>query len=113
MARPSADVDELWIRFHEAVNMSSPELREFLGASQETLRDCEPEPGVDLPAVSRHVLGLLSKRRMDLTGDDEEIMRLVTDVVGRRLAEPPPGGVRNHRWRHTLMMLGHDPLIER
>jgi hypothetical protein len=67
---------------------------------------------MDLPEVSRHVLGLLSKRKTDMNQADEDVMRVAADQIEAWLANPPPDGAENDQWRHTLMMLGHDPLRE-
>jgi hypothetical protein len=112
MARSDAVDDQLWIRFHELVNMPSRELRDFHGASQEVLNDFRAEPDLDLPEVSRHVLGLLSKRKTDMNRSDEDVMRIVADQIEAWLENPPDDGVANDQWRHSLMMLGHDPLRE-
>jgi hypothetical protein len=112
VARSDVETDELWERFHVAVNMPSPELRNFLAASEETLTDYREEPDVDLPALGREVLAVLGKRRTDVTEDDQDVMRLVADIVEARLENRPANGVRNDEWRHGLMMLGHDPVRE-
>ncbi len=101
--------EELWNRFHAAVNMPSRELLDFVGTSQE-LADYQREPGIDLPVVGHHVAGLLSKRRTDVTDADEAVMRLVIELIEARLANPPADREHNDAWRHGLMMLGHDPL---
>jgi hypothetical protein len=109
--------DEQWNRFHEVVNMSSRELRDWLGVDAE---DAAGEPaGVDAgpPAdpddreLGRRVLAVLGKRRTDLTHDDVDVMGHVVARVERlrgRLPEEPAAGT--DRQRHRLMSLGHDPL---
>ncbi|MFC0602876.1 DUF3140 domain-containing protein [Streptomyces palmae] len=101
--------DELWEEFHTVVNMTSRELREWLSvasAGEET----EEVPDAAGDPTSRQVLGVLGKRRTDLTEEDVRVMRRVCAIVrGERGAdmEPQAGGVQ---WRHGLMNIGHDPL---
>ncbi|RLV56317.1 DUF3140 domain-containing protein [Aeromicrobium phragmitis] len=101
--------DELWQQFHDVVNMTSRELRDWLatdaaGTDTETLPD---QAGDD---VSRTVLEILGKRRTDLTTHDADVMqRVVDEVTAERGAEPEPTA-GDAAWRHRLMSLGHDPL---
>lgn len=37
-------------------------------------------------------------------------MTQVAEYVADLQANPPPGGVRDERWRGSLMSVGHDPL---
>ena len=50
------------------------------------------------------------KRRVDLTDEDERVMRKVVDRIHaeRRDDLEPTAGQEN--WRHRLMTIGHDPL---
>jgi hypothetical protein len=104
------DVDDgLWEEFHRVVNMTSRELAEWLrtrsaGETGETLPD---EAGTK---TGRGVLDVLQKRRVDLTDEDERVMRKVVDTVHaeRGVDMEPTAGQEN--WRHRLMTLGHDPL---
>ncbi|EFQ83696.1 hypothetical protein HMPREF0063_11359 [Aeromicrobium marinum DSM 15272] len=101
--------DDLWDSFHAAVNMTSRELSEWLrtdaaGESAEDLPDRAGDP------VGRQVVSVLAKRRTDLTDEDVDVMRHVVEVVRTERPgdlEPEAG---DHRWRHRLMSLGHDPL---
>jgi len=101
--------DELWDGFHRVVNMTSPELRDWLavqGAGEET----EEVPDRAGSPVGHRVLAILGKRRSDLTQDDVTVM---ADVVERVTAErgeelEPTAGEAS--WRHRLMNMGHDPL---
>jgi hypothetical protein len=114
--------EELWNQFHQLVNMSSPDLRNWLGAAPDDPDRYLYDPDVDVRDLGPRVLNVLEKRRVDLTGDDEAVMRTVLDVVPAWLADPrrDPGGDAggdqdaddggNERWRHSLMSLGHDPL---
>jgi hypothetical protein len=110
MARTNPEVSQVWTEFHRAVNMSSPELRDWLLARAAWNDEYPPEPGIDLPALGERVLRLLEKRQTDVTAEDVELMREVADIVNTRLANRPPNGVQDDPWRHSLMTLGHDPL---
>ncbi|MBA9005587.1 DUF3140 domain-containing protein [Thermomonospora cellulosilytica] len=108
--RTSAEVESLWEEFHHAVTMTSQELRTWLltEASGEVAFPADPD--LKLPDVGRHVVGILGKRKVDLTDEDTRIMRQVVEFVSERLADPPAEGAQNERWRHELMTVGHDPL---
>lgn len=112
-----AQADQLWEQFHELVNMSSKELRDWLAASEEVFNKRAPgvpreEPEGDLPSIGWQIVTVLDKRHMDLTPDDSKLMREVSDIISDRLDNPPPDGVNNDQWRRELMLLGHDPLRE-
>jgi Protein of unknown function (DUF3140) len=101
--------DALWAEFHEAVNMTSRELEDWLRES-EAGTETEPLPDQAGPPPGRQVLAILGKRRTDLTEQDAEVMRAVVDRVRtQRGAEPEPTA-GDAAWRHRLMDLGHDPL---
>jgi hypothetical protein len=105
-----ADVDaEVWEDFHALVNMTSPELRDWLLATPDGADTYAPEPDLDVHALGLQVLQVLSKRRGDLTPSDLDLMREVTDLIRSRLANPPEDDVNNEPWRDTLLTLGHDP----
>jgi len=101
--------DVLWDDFHQVVNMTSRELDEWLrvDASGEVAEELPDKAG---PELGRRVLGILGKRRADLTDDDVSVMtRVVERVMTQRRAdlEPTAG---DSAWRHRLMSVGHDPL---
>ncbi|HEX6472018.1 MAG TPA: DUF3140 domain-containing protein [Streptosporangiaceae bacterium] len=105
-----ADVELVWDEFHQAVNMTSEELRTWLltDASGETALPADP--GLELPELGGKVVQLLRKRKVDLTPDDVSVMARVADYVAERTADPPAAGVRDDEWRRSLMTVGHDPL---
>ncbi|UZJ30667.1 DUF3140 domain-containing protein [Streptomyces endophytica] len=109
MAESGPVSDTLWDEFHALVNMTSRELRDWLStdaAGEET----EEVPDRAGKRTGRRVLGILGKRRTDLTEDDVRIMEQVCDTVrSQRDAsrDPRAGG---DSWRHGLMSMGHDPL---
>lgn len=101
--------DELWEQFHEAVNMTSRELGDWLreeGADERA----EELPDRAGPAVGRQVLAILGKRRSDLTDEDADVMAGVVDRVRQQRGEEPEPMAGDAAWRHALMDLGHDPL---
>ncbi|SEF62732.1 Protein of unknown function [Thermomonospora echinospora] len=108
--RVSPEVETLWEEFHHAVNMSSQELRTWLLTEASGEVEFPADPDLNVPELGGRVLQVLSKRKVDLTGDDIETMRQVVGTVSRRLADPPRKGAGDDHWRHALMTLGHDPL---
>jgi hypothetical protein len=109
MARVEAEVAEVWENFHALVNMSSPELRDWLVNTPDGVDTYAPEPDIDVHALGLRVLQLLDKRRTDLTESDVDLMVEVTDLIRSRLANAPEDDVNNEPWRDTLLTLGHDP----
>jgi len=94
-------LDLVWQEFHEVVNMTSEELRAFLLASA-------PAEAV-MPPLGHQVLGVLGKRKADLTSDDIETMRQAVDRVEDTLAEGRVGDDDDDRLR-ALLEVGHNPL---
>jgi uncharacterized protein DUF3140 len=103
-------VDEgLWNRFHELVNMSSRELRDWL-RTRTAQPDAEPFPDQAGTATGQHVLHILSKRRTDLTDEDARVMQRVVRRIEQERGEQPEPRPGDAGWRRRLMSLGHDPL---
>lgn len=101
--------DELWQEFHDVVNMTTPELTDWLrtmAAEEQT------EPATDLPALEqgRQVVDILGKRRSDLTDADIEVMQGVVDEVRTLRGDEPEPEAGDDDVRRLLMSLGHDPL---
>jgi Protein of unknown function (DUF3140) len=107
-ARSQLETEEIWERFHEAVNMTSRELLDWLG----THPDLAPHPGDNQPAeLGLAVVQVLAKRRTDLTDDDLETMRKVVDVVEEETEGVAEEEFANdERRRYRLLNVGHDPL---
>ena len=108
MAESHVD-DELWQEFHEVVNMTSRELRDWLRESQATL-DAEPLPDQAGNPVGQQVLSILAKRRTDLTAEDAEVMAAVVDRIRTERGDALEATAGDAKWRYGLMDLGHDPL---
>ncbi|NDL58385.1 DUF3140 domain-containing protein [Phytoactinopolyspora mesophila] len=103
----SAEVDDLWKTFHRVVNMTSRELREWLGVQP----DIAPQPTHERSPLGLAVADILAKRRVDLTVEDLAVMQRVVDVVEEEAAAAPRRAQANdERRRHRLMNVGHDPL---
>lgn len=101
--------DALWQEFHDAVNMTSRELREWL-ATADAGEGTEALPDQAGDDRSRAVLDVLGKRRTDLTDDDVAVMRSVVDEVQTARGDDREPVAGDTQWRHRLMAIGHDPL---
>jgi Protein of unknown function (DUF3140) len=101
--------DTLWDEFHSLVNMTSRELRDWL-VTDDAQEDSEPAVGPVGTPTGRAVLGVLGKRRTDLTDSDVQTMRRVVDRVRAARGDDPEPTAGQAAWRHRLMRLGHDPL---
>jgi hypothetical protein len=104
------ELRKLWDHFHTLVNMSSPELRDWLGTAEASEQTYSQEPDVNLSELGRGVLAVLQKRRGDCTDGDIALMRQVIDLIAGRLTSAPDDPGRERAWRYELMSLGHDPL---
>lgn len=101
--------DELWDEFHRVVNMTSRELADWMRVESAT-DDAEELPDQAGRSLGRRVLGILGKRRTDLTEDDVAAMTKVVDTVHEQRREDLEPVAGDDHWRHRLMDIGHDPL---
>ncbi|MEH0937718.1 DUF3140 domain-containing protein [Micromonospora psammae] len=111
--RIDPEVEVIWDDFHAEVNVPSEQLRQWLltrGSGEEAFG---PNPDMDLPEPGRQILRVLSKRKVDLTPEDIEVMREAIDRIRSLSAEKPRRGNADDEWRHSLLDLGHDVLVER
>ncbi|MFE9203109.1 DUF3140 domain-containing protein [Micromonospora sp. NPDC007230] len=111
--RVDTEVDVLWDDFHALVNVPSEQLRQWLltrGSGEESFG---PAPNMDLPEPGRHILRVLSKRKVDLTREDLEVMQEAVDRIQDLIDARPSGGNVDNEWRYSLLDLGHDVLVER
>lgn len=111
--RLDPEVEVLWDDFHAEVNVPSEQLRQWLltrGSGEEAFG---PNPDLNLPEPGRQILHVLSKRKVDLTPEDIEVMRDAIDQIRSLTAEKPGRGNADDEWRHSLLDLGHDVLVER
>lgn len=108
--RMAPEVERVWVEFHQVVNMSSEELRRWLLTDASGERAFASDPDLDIPELGRRVVGILRKRKVDVTRADARVMRSVIDFVSSRLAETRSRRKLDEEWRHSLMRVGHDPL---
>ncbi|MFJ8578152.1 DUF3140 domain-containing protein [Micromonospora sp. NPDC093277] len=111
--RLDPEVEVIWDDFHAEVNVPSEKLRQWLltrGSGEDAFG---PNPDLDLPEPGRQILAVLTKRKVDLTPEDIEVMRDAIDRIRALTAERPSRGNADDEWRHSLLDLGHDVLIER
>ncbi|MGI5215211.1 DUF3140 domain-containing protein [Plantactinospora sp. CA-290183] len=111
--RVEPEVEQLWEEFHQYVNVTSERLRDWLltrGSGEEVFG---ADPTLDLPQPGRNILAVLRKRKVDLTEGDIQVMRETVAEVRGLLDERPEAGSTDQEWRHALLDLGHDPLLER
>jgi ethanolamine ammonia-lyase large subunit len=104
------DTELVWDSFHQVVNMTSEELREWLLTAASGEEAFSDRPGLGLPELGEKVVRLLRKRKVDLTPEDTEVMQQVADFVTEQEESPPPAGPADDAWRRSLMTVGHDPL---
>ena len=111
MARTSVEVQEIWQRFHELVNMTSQELTAWIGTEPDL---DAPQPGAPgPPPLGSAVVGILGKRRTDITNDDLTTMEEVIDIVETETTGLDKEALlQDERRRHRLMSVGHDPFRE-
>ncbi|SCL28489.1 Protein of unknown function [Micromonospora rhizosphaerae] len=111
--RVDPEVEVIWEDFHALVNVPSEQLRRWLltrGSGEEAFG---PDPDLNLPEPGRHILRVLGKRKVDLTREDIEVMQEAIDRIRSLIDARPSGGNVDNEWRHSLLDLGHDVLIER
>ena len=107
------DRDDIYTRFHDAVNMAPAEIEEWLD-SDESRKVGFKRPGASESvghASGRRIVTLLRKRKAELDDDDYAHMRKVVGFVRRHSARRPENTVTS-RWRYSLMNWGHDPIKE-
>jgi hypothetical protein len=101
--------------FREAVNMTAPELREWLETELSNSvgwRGTDPMIHESIGHASgRWIVDILEKPSARLNDDDYGHMRRVVGYIRRHLAQEPANLVTS-RWRYSLMNWGHDPLKE-
>lgn len=107
-----AEQEQLWQDFHHVVNMSSRELEEWLRTRDAGERTEELPDEAGTP-TGRRVLGILGKRRADVTDQDLHTMRKVVETVRRSRGTQHEPRAGSTQWRHRLMTVGHDPLKEK
>lgn len=105
------DDDNGWQDFRTAVNMTPEQLREWLDTDQsKEVGQKKDGNGESVGHESgRRILGILAKKKDDLSESDHQHMVKVVGYVHRHLAQRPDGDITDTHWRHSLMNWGHDP----
>ena len=105
--------DKIRRRFGQAVNMAPAELETWLETDESRKVGWKADGRSESigHASGRRIIGLLRKKKADLTDDDYAHMRKVAGYVARHRAQRPENVVTS-RWRYSLMNWGHDPLKE-
>jgi hypothetical protein len=107
-------IDKAKIRrqFAEAVNMTLPELRDWLETDESRKVGWKGKDGTASESVGhasgRRIVALLGKRADELSDDDYAHMRKVVGYVHRHRAQRPEN-IYTSPWRYSLMNWGHDP----
>lgn len=108
---PADDPAGIYRDFTEAVNMKPGELETWLETDDSKAVGQHTDGGESVGHESgRRVIGLLRRKRAELTDRDYAHMRKVVGYVHRHMAQRPRGDVSRTRWRYSLMNWGHDPL---
>ncbi|NGM13342.1 DUF3140 domain-containing protein [Verrucosispora sioxanthis] len=107
------EVEVLWEDFHAEVNVPSEQLRQWLLTRGSGEAAFGPDPDLNLPEPGRQILAVLRKRKVDLTPEDIEVMRDAVERIRSLTAAKPGRGNADDEWRHSLLDLGHDVLVER
>ena len=109
------DRDKIRKDFGAAVNMAPAEIEEWLKTEESRKVGFKGADGSRPESVGhasgRRIVGILSKRKAELTDEDFVHMRKVVGYVRRHSAQRPENIVTS-RWRYSLMNWGHDPLKE-
>ncbi|SDO31381.1 Protein of unknown function [Microbacterium sp. ru370.1] len=105
-----SDDDQTRKDFDDAVNMTASELKKWLATDESKSVGQKKDGGESTGHESgRHIVGILEKKKADLTEDDLGHMRKVVGYVKRHSAQKPKGDITDTDWRYSLMNWGHDP----
>jgi hypothetical protein len=103
---------QIFRKFNDAVNMSPPELENWLETeeSQEVGQTREGEDEAIGHKSGRRIVEIKRSRKADLSDEDYAHMRKVVGYVHRHSKQGPAKDREHSRWRYSLMNWGHDPL---
>jgi len=111
-----AEIDREKVRkdFDEAVNMTASELKKWLDTKESREVGWKGKNGKGKGesvghASGRRIVGILGKKKVELSDDDYAHMRKVVGYVRRHRAQEP-ANIATSRWRYSLMNWGNDPL---
>jgi hypothetical protein len=98
--------------FFELVNMGPATLEKWLASEQSKSVGWDAGDGEAVGHKSgKKIVGLLRKKRSELTRGDIAHMRKVAGYIKRHLAQRPKRAkIEESPWRFSLMNWGHDPL---
>jgi hypothetical protein len=102
---------DIYREFTDAVNMTPGELDKWLQTDDSQAVGQHRDGGESVGHESgRRILGLLRRKRSELTESDYKHMQKVVAFIRRKTAQRPHGDLSHSRWRYSLMNWGHDPL---
>ncbi|MFJ7214728.1 DUF3140 domain-containing protein [Amycolatopsis sp. NPDC098790] len=105
------DDEETRREFGKNVNMTAKQLEDWLKTDESKDSGQHRGGGESVGHESgRRIIGILNKKKDDVSADDLAHMRKVVGYVHRHLAQRPSGDVKETTWRYSLMNWGHDPL---
>ncbi|MET1003717.1 MAG: DUF3140 domain-containing protein [Acidimicrobiia bacterium] len=111
MADSTSGVDEVWVDWTEAVNMTASEIATWLDTDESKSVGDKKDGGESVGHRSgRRIIEILGTKKADLTESDVEWMHKVVGYVHRHRAQGPSSDVEHSRWRYSLMNWGNDPL---
>ena len=97
--------------FDDAVNMTASEIEHWLDTDESKSVGQKSGGGESTGHASgRKIVGILGKKKDDLTDADYAHMKKVHGYVARHTKQRPKGDVEETDWRYSLMNWGHDPL---
>ena len=107
-----AELDRTKVRrqFDDAVNMTASEIEKWLKTDESKKvgwKNGSAHESVG-HASGRRIVGILRKKKDQLSADDFAHMRKVVGFVHRHQAQRPEN-IYTSRWRYSLMNWGHDP----
>ncbi|OWP61416.1 DNA-binding protein [Hymenobacter amundsenii] len=114
MATEKEDSTDIYAEFKEDINMTAAELEKWLKTDESKSVGQDSGDGTSIGHHSgEKIVKILSKKKADLTADDEAHMHKVHSYISRHLAQGGPDDkseTEESPWRYSLMNWGHDPL---
>jgi hypothetical protein len=102
---------DIYREFTDAVNMAPGELDKWLQTADSKAVGQHRGGGESVGHESgRKIVGLLRRKRSELTDGDYKHMQKTVAFIRRKTAQCPHGDLSHSRWRYSLMNWGHDPL---
>jgi len=105
--------DQIWDEWRELINMAPKELEEWLD-TEESQSTGDSDNGESTGHKSgKRIVNIKRINKADLSDDQWDHMGKVVGYIKRHLAQGgPDSGVKDSRWRYSLMNWGHDPMKE-